>query len=285
MEQEVYADLYVLINFGMDTICLMITATLLHCRVRRWRVTLAAALGGLYALFALLWGAVGWLGVLSDGVMALVLCAVAFAHRGTTLPRLLRLTGVQLLTSVILGGVMTVLYSALNRLSLPFDALQGDGLSVWTFALLTAVAGITTLQGGKWFGIAGKSEYVTIQATLLGKQVTLRALVDSGNLLRDPTGGKSVIVADRKKLSGILPDALLSATSPDRLAALLSDYGIAKQIRLIPTKTATGSAVLPAVIPSELTVTRGKETYPADYLVSVTSLGKNGDFDAIISLH
>ena len=60
----------------------------------------------------------------------------------------------------------------------------------------------------------------------------------------------------------------------------------ARQIRLIPTHTATGSRVLPAVIPSSLTITCGKDTYAADYLIALSSLGSSrGDFDAVISLH
>ena len=285
MEQEVYADLYILINFGMDMICLTITATLLHCRIKRLRLFLAALTGGLYALFSLLWGMGGLAGILLDCLAAAGLCAIAFLEKRTTLSRILRLTGVYLLTSVLLGGAMTALYSLLNRLELPFDQVEGDGISVWTFALLTTVAGFFTLRGGKWFGMAKRTQAVTVTATLFGKEVTLRALVDSGNLLKDPITGKSVIVAEEKKLREILPPALQAANGWEH-AALLSDYELARQIRLIPTHTATGSRVLPAVIPSSLTVTCGKDTYAADYLIALSSLGSSrGDFDAVISLH
>lgn len=286
MEQEIYADLYFLINLGMDSICLMITAALLHCRVRRWRVLLAAICGGLYALGSLLLGVSGFPGLLADCAAALGLSAIAFAEKKSAPLRLLQITGVQLLTSMLLGGVMTVLYTALNRLQLPLDALQGDGLSVWTFALVTAVAGVTTLRGGKWMGVSAKSEYVTVRAVLFDREVTLHALVDSGNLLRDPVSGRSVIVADRKKLCHVLPPTLLRADASRDWSALLSDYDLARQIRLIPTETATGKGLLPALIPQSLTLTRGKETYAADYLIAITTLGKGEkDFDAVISLH
>lgn len=287
MVQEVYADLYVLINFGMDMICLTITATLLHCPVKRWRLFLASLLGGLYALFSLLWGVGGASGILLDCLTAALLCTVAFGEKRTSLWRLLRVTGVYFLTSVLLGGAMTALYSLLNRLELPFDRVEGDGISVWTLALLTTVAGCFTLKSGRWFGIARKTKTVTVRATLFGKEVTLCALVDSGNLLQDPVTGKGVIVADREKLKDVLPPALATATGGwAHSAALLSDQHLARQIRLIPTHTATGSSILPAVIPTSLTVTCGKETYPAEYLIAISSLGKGQeDFDAIISLH
>ena len=83
--QEIYADLYVLINFGMDLLCLTVTASLLHLPARRWRILTAAGMGGLYALLSLLFSPTGLPGLLLDLLAALGLSAVAFAERGTAL--------------------------------------------------------------------------------------------------------------------------------------------------------------------------------------------------------
>ena len=50
MVQEVYVDLYFLINTCMNFLTLMISATLLHRKVSRWRAWIAAAIGGLWAV-------------------------------------------------------------------------------------------------------------------------------------------------------------------------------------------------------------------------------------------
>ena len=55
MEQEVYVDLYFLINTCMNLLTLMISASLLHRKVKRGRAWLAAAAGGLWAVVALFW--------------------------------------------------------------------------------------------------------------------------------------------------------------------------------------------------------------------------------------
>ena len=283
MEQQVYIDLYFLINTSMDLLCLMITASLLHRKVRRWRAVLAAAVGGGYAVLALLFGSAGLLGFLTDCALAFILCAITFAEKKTTLTFLLKTALVNVLTSMILGGVMTGLYALLNRLDLPLDALQGDGLSVWTFALLTLLAGIATLRGGKFLGFSRRTKSVTVQAVLFDREVTLCAFVDSGNLLRDPLSGKSVIVAERKKIKHLLPPALHSA--PASLDPLLQDPKLARRLRLIPTKTATGDSMLVALIPQRLEIFDGKNTYPADYLIAPADLGESANgFDAIIPL-
>lgn len=282
MVTDVYADLYFLVNVCMNLLCLMITGSLLHRRTRRWRAILAASLGGVYALAALLLSLGGILGVLSDVGMALCMCAVAFgAGKGSLLP-LCKATAVQFLTSMILGGVMTALYTLLNRLELPLEMLKGDGLSVWTFALLSAVAGLMTARGGRFFGFSKKTRSVTVSATILGCEVTLRALVDSGNLLRDPVSGRSVIVADRKKLEALLPDGARELLAHPLTA---QDLTYAKQLRLIPAETASGRALLPAFLPSHLSIRDGKSVHGADYLVAAAELGEHArGFDAIIPL-
>ncbi|MBQ7336238.1 MAG: sigma-E processing peptidase SpoIIGA [Clostridia bacterium] len=285
MVQEVYADLYFLINAGMNLICLMITASLLHRPVKRWRALLACALGGAYAVAALLLGAGGFPGFLSDCAAGLLMCAVAFAGAKVSFGTLLKTAAVQVLTSMVLGGIMTALYTVLNRLELPLESLQGDGISVWVFAILTAVAGIATLFGGRFFGLSQKTKSVTVHAVLFGKEITLRAMVDSGNLLRDPISGRSVIVADKKALLATLPPTLAETLNADgsALDRPLQDYEKLRSIRLIPTQTAAGQILLPAIVPERLNITEGKNTYPADYLIAPAELGNAArGFDAVI---
>lgn len=284
MVTEVYADLYFLVNTCMNLLCLMITGTLLHRRTRRVRAILAAALGGVYALLALLFSTGGLLGVLLDVAAAFGMCALTFGDRKTTCLPLLKCTAVQFLTSMILGGIMTVLYTLLNRLELPLEALEGDGLSIWTFALFSAVAGVMTMLGGRFFGISKKTRGVEVEATLFGTALSFRALVDSGNLLRDPISGRYVIVVNRAFLCDALPKAaaslLVSPLSPPRESDVY-----AKQMRLIPAETASGKSLLPAFLPDSLTVTEGRERYAADYLLAAAELGENAKgFDAIIPM-
>ena len=282
MIAEVYTDLYFLINTCMDLLCLMITGALLHRRTHRLRAILAAALGGSYALLALLFSLAGLPGILLDAAVALAMCAITFSGKGTTLPALLKAGGVYVLVSMILGGVMTVLYTLLNRLQLPLEALHGDGLSVWMFALLSVVAGVMTACGGRFFGLSGKTRSVTVCATVLGTKITLQALVDSGNLLRDPVSGRAVIVADRTLLCNLLPDELAHLLS-DPLGERTGAY--ATRLRLIPAGGATGEALLPAILPERLSVTDGKSTFEGDYLLAAAELGDRlRGFDAVIPL-
>jgi stage II sporulation protein GA (sporulation sigma-E factor processing peptidase) len=283
MVQEVYIDLYILVNVSMDLLCLLTVAALLHQRTRRWRAVLASILGGLYAAAALLLGLEGFWGLLGDAVAAFAMCVITFGVRRRSVWHAIRPIPILMLVSMTLGGIMTALYAALNRLRLPFEALEGDGLSVWTFALLTAVASFATLRGGRLFGFSHKTRSVTVSATLLGRDVTFCALVDSGNFLRDPLSGKSVIVVDAEKLRGVLPQNLLDACKSGTVSSFLATFDGARLCRLIPTKTASGEGFLLALLPDKLTVSDGKSTLPADYLIAPAPLGSAAEgFDAVI---
>ncbi|MBR7099299.1 MAG: sigma-E processing peptidase SpoIIGA [Clostridia bacterium] len=279
MQQEVYADLYILVNTGMDLLCLMITAALLHRKILRSRAIVGALFGGAYALLALLCGFGGLWGVILDVLAAFLMCMIVFAVKGESFLFLCKVTAVDVIASAFLGGVMTALYTWLNRMELPMEQLGEDGISVWMFAALATVSGFLTAKGGMFFGLSHKTKSLTLEAVLFGKRVTLRAMVDSGNLLRDPLSGRSVIAADRKTLEKILPKDF------PKEGEMNTAHALAKKVRIIPTHTAVGSGMLTAIVPDSLTVIDRHGRHPCDYLIAPVSLkGKAEGFDALIPM-
>ena len=285
MEQEVYVDLYFLINACMNLLTLMITATLLHRKASRPRAWIAATVGGIWAVLALFSGMDDFLIILCDGAIIFLMSAIVFANPKTSFFTLLKCTAVGVLTSMILGGVMTALYSLFNRIRLPLDNTQENSASILVFAIIAALAGVATVQGGRFLGLSKKSEYVTVNAVLFGKSVTLRAMVDTGNRLREPISGRSVIVADKTRILALLPPSLSKDLQSPCAEKWFSQKRYATHIRLVPTNTATGTGMLPAILPDKLTLTSGKETYAADYLIAPAPMENNSDFDAVIAIH
>ena len=283
MIRDVYVDLYFLINLSMNLLCLMITASLLHRPARRWRAILAAGLGALYAVLSLLYGLGGFIGFFTDVSLGILMCSVTFLEKRTSPMRLFKYAAVHLLTSMLLGGIMTALYTLLNQLHLPLEMFRGDAPSVWSFAILSALAAIFTARGGRFLGRSAKTRCVTVNATLFGRKITLRALVDTGNLLRDPVSGKSVIVADRQKLLDALPRDAAAALASTDPAAWLSKASIAQRVRILPMHTANGESLLPALLPDALTLTEGKQTIPSNHLIAPAILATHADgYDAVI---
>jgi hypothetical protein len=108
-------------------------------------------------------------------------------------------------------------------------------------------------------------------------------MVDSGNLLRDPTGGRAVICGDPAVLEAILSPSLyrvLRGEIPQRGELSPDD---ARRVRVIPAKTATGEGLLYGFLPDRVTVTaegqdRGTDT---DAVLALTPIPTEG-VDALV---
>lgn len=280
---DVWLDLYFLVNAGMDYLCILLAARMLHRPTGRLRAMAAAILGGIYASVELLIAAKGILPILSEGCVAVLIAVIAFWERGERKLRFLRVPVVFVFLSVMLGGLMTALCAGLNRLDLPLGSVGEEGISVWVFALMSAVSGFLTVRGGKFFGKSRRERTVTVNAVVRGREITLTALVDSGNLLRDPVSGRQVIVASPERMEGVLPFDLSEAFPSPAWERWMATRENAAALRLIPIETAAGDKVLPALIPDRLTVTDEDGTLPADYLIAVGKVGGRwDDFDAVI---
>ncbi len=284
MEVEVYADLLFLINAGMDGLCLLLTSRILHRKAKPWRVLLGAILGGIYAVAALLFETGRVLSLLLDAGVCLAMCGVVFAGRHKEGARRLPLTaGVYFLLSMVMGGVMTAMYHLLNRAGMTSLLSElfpegGDGLGSWLFLLLALLGGGISLWGGR---LAGRSRAVTactVSVELDGKTVELRGMVDSGNLLRDPVGGRLVICADGEALRGVPAPSLaavLRGVSPQAVNLSPADT---RRVRVIPAGTAMGGGLLYGFLPDRVTVTVGTEraAREVDVVVAVTEIATAG---------
>ena len=57
--------------------------------------------------------------------------------------------------------------------------------------------------------ISKKDCFCEIKLTVLGKEKTFTAMIDTGNLLQDPISGNPVIVIEKESLEGFIPRAIL----------------------------------------------------------------------------
>ena len=283
MEVEVYADLLFLINAGMDGLCLLLTGRLLHRKTRLRRMIPAVLLGGIYAVAALFPQVGMGVSLILDGIVCLAMCAMVFGGKeGGGIKGLLLSAGVYFLLSMALGGIMTALYHLLNRAGaadlLPFLTEGSDGPTSWLFLLLALLGGCISLWGGRLTQRSKRVVLCTVTVVLEGKQVDLRGMVDSGNLLRDPMGGRVVICVKQDTITPILSPALgrvMAGIPPHRAILTPSE---SKRIRLIPTATATGNTLLYGFLPDRILLQTEGDRYgrEVDAVVGVTHIHTEG---------
>ncbi len=285
---DVYADLLFLINAAMDGLCLSAAARLCHRRTRAWRLLLAAVVGGVYAPLALLVPVGRWTALLVDLGVCGIMCVLTFGRR-----RLWSVSLVYIALSMALGGVMTALYNLFNQAGLA-DHLPAaeDGAGAWLFLLLALGGMVITLRGGHVLRRASSNRFCTVTVTLGDRSLSLCALIDTGNHLTDPLDGRAVICVDQAAITPLVSLQLRSIIdsaldgqipSPDALADLPEAF----RFRLIPTQTATGHSLLPALRPDRITITPIRDTprrSPAPDVDALIALipTPTGDFQAIL---
>ena len=195
---KIYADVLFAINFSMDLISLFITSLILRRKASKKRFLLSAAMGGLYGVLAVILP----LNTITSGIfsviVSLIMCYISFFEKSIK-----RLTGLYIIywgASACLGGIMSVLYSFLNKLLAEY--IENFSYSnVYTGARFFVVAILSILISiilSRFFTTEKSIKFAKISVKIDKKEFELNALCDSGNLLTEPISGKSVILVSEK---------------------------------------------------------------------------------------
>ncbi|MBQ8768769.1 MAG: sigma-E processing peptidase SpoIIGA [Oscillospiraceae bacterium] len=187
----VYLDLVMLVNFLVDLLLLIAANRLCGYPVKIKRAVLSAGIGAVYAGVCILPG-FRFLGNVFWRLMMLALMSgVAFGWNAS----ILRRSAIFVFLSMALGGIALGL---------------GNGSII---ALIAAAAGVCILCVVGFRGGAAAKEYVTVQLTYGGVTRELTALLDTGNALKDPITGQSVLVVGSdvaKQMLGLSQGQLLA---------------------------------------------------------------------------
>ena len=198
----VSVEVYFLTNFLMDFAATAIVARSLG-RVRWRRVALAAALGAVWATLAQLPRLRFIASAGGAAAMAFVLAAVAMPP--DCLRSALRAGAALLGGALFLGGVQL----AAVRL------FAGAGAAAFIAGALLGAMALLAATGARQKRLVTWEVQVFLSAG--GGEARFRALVDTGNRLREPFSGLPVLICERGVLADVLPagyDALPPGETP-----------------------------------------------------------------------
>ncbi len=231
----VYIDALFLLNLTINYLLLLASARLAGETLRRGRMALGAALGGLYAA-AVFFPGMGFLThplcKLGSAVLML-LCAFGGSRR------LVRVGLVFFGVAAAFGGAIFAIELLSGRgLTLRngvFTSTMDLRLILLAAAICYVVITFVFQRTARHTAPAG--ELAPVVLTLGERRVALTALVDTGNTLADPVTNRPVMVAEGEKAAGLFPagEAPTGAELRDPVAAMerLSGQGCGR-LRLLP---------------------------------------------------
>ncbi len=274
----VYADVLFALNACVNYLMLLVSARVAGAHIRRVRLALAGGLGGFYAVAALLPGC----GVLQGVWMkALVWAAMLVLAFGAT-KKTLRLGLLFLAASFAFGGVV---FALMQLLDAGVMVLPGGAFYPVSAGALLTLAGVTYLAAWLVFSRLGEhtgGQIATLTLFLGAHTVTVRALRDSGNTLKDPITNEPVLVAGWQTAAQLLPEAKLQQaefSDPAALLRRLSEQNPALRLRLVPYRAVgTQSGLLLA---ARCTAGQAGRKRPVLVAFSPTSVSDAGNYEAL----
>lgn len=267
----VYADEVFLLNGIVDYLLLLSAARLAGEPLRRLRMALAAALGGVYAAAIFFPGFQFLASPLCKLAVAAAMTLVAFGGSR----RLLRVSLVFLGVGAAFGGgvlALQLLFGAPAVLDLKTVLLAAAGCYAFLSLLFHG--------GAKHTG----RELAPAELTLGERRCLLTALIDTGNTLTDPATGRPVMVAEGEKTASLFPAG--QAPGPEELTdpvgALERRREAGRHWRLIPYQAVGVSCGLLLAVRVDRARVAGEDYGPILVALAPGRLSDGGGYNALI---
>lgn len=206
----IYIDVVFLENLVMNSIILVASGIILKKKMKWIRIILASSLGAIYTII----GYISVLEIYSNLILKVILSIliIYIAFNPQTVKQLWKDLLIFYLTSFVFGGVAFALIYVVK----PQDILMKNGLFLGTYplktVLLAAIVAFIIIIAA--FAIAKtkfskKDMFCDVEVELNNKIIKTRAMIDTGNLLKEPITNTPVIVLEHTLLYECVPKEIL----------------------------------------------------------------------------
>ena len=206
----IYIDVVFLENLVMNSIILIASGIILRKKLKWIRILLASSLGAIYTII----GYISVLEIYSNLVLKVILSIliIYIAFNPQTVKQLWKDVLIFYLTSFVFGGVAFALIYVVK----PQDILMKNGLFLGTYplktVLLAAIVAFIIIIAA--FAIvktkfSKKDMFCDVEVELNNKKIKTRAMIDTGNLLKEPITNTPVIVLEHTLLYECVPKEIL----------------------------------------------------------------------------
>lgn len=286
----IYLDIVLIENLCMNYIILYATGIIYKTKTKMLRLLFSSAIGAVYAVLAYMQVLEIYSNLLLKFLLSVGMVYLAYS------PKTLKILGKQLLlfyiTSSVFGGVAFALLYFVK----PQDIFMKNGLYIGTYPIkIVALGAIVSyivikfalkLIKGK---LTRKELFCQILIRLGEEKIIVTAMLDTGNLLKEPITKTPVIIVEKQSLATILPkeilenlDFILDGTNKTELG----EY--ATRFRVIPfSSLGKQNGMLLGMKMDEVEIiTEEGNTTVSNVIIGISneSLTKNGLYTALVGL-
>ena len=207
----IYVDVVLIENLIMNYIILLATGLILKIKIKHIRLMLGGLLGAIYSIVAY----TGILKIYSSFILKIILSIIIvyIVYNPQSVKKLCKELLFFYLTSFVFGGAAFALIYIVK----PQDILMKNGLFLGTYPLKTVILAaivafvvvITafTIIKSKF---TKKDMICEIEVKLNSKIIKTEALIDTGNMLKEPITNTPVVVIEHTLLYDCIPKEILN---------------------------------------------------------------------------
>ena len=290
----IYIDIIIVENLIMNYIILYATALISKSKISHLRIFLASLIGAIYAITEYISKLDIYSNMLMKVILSIIIIIVAFYPQNVK--KLCKQLVLFYLTTFTFGGIATYLIYVLK----PQNIVIKNGVYVGTYVLkvifIGAIVGTIILIISFKLAknkITKKDMFCKVKIKLNAKEVTLDAMVDTGNMLKEPLTGNPVVVVEKTSLYDLIPKEILNNTESilggdfEKIPENIKEEYISR-LKIIPfSSLGKQNGMLLGIKPEKLEVINEQnEEQKNNVIIGIynKSLTKRGEYKALIGI-
>lgn len=207
----IYIDLIILENICMNYIILFGTAYIMKIKIKYFKILISSIIGAIYSVLLYMQIIPIYSNVIMKFFLSIVMTYIAYN------PKNIKLALKELILFYLISFVFGGCAFALLYFVKPENIFMRNGVYIGTYPLKIAFLGgivgfIITYIAFRMIKNRTSKNNIIYKLKIInnGKSIEINALLDTGNMLKDPITKTPVIVVEKEQLKELLPEIVLN---------------------------------------------------------------------------
>ena len=280
IHQVIYVDVLILLNLILNYLLLASTAAIISTKIKPFRLILSSSLGAIYSLIIFIPNLNLFFSLLLKIVCSVLMVLIAFNFN--SVKQFGRAYASFFLANFMFAGLMLAVWITFkpNGMIYQNGAVYFDINAVYLIIGAVICYIVSLLISHFIKRRAPDSHIMNLKINNKDEFVYIKALLDTGNTLKEPFSSFPVIICEYQAIKKIIPDNIKDFINKP----IQSDFSTIDNIRFVSFKSVGGSGLLPAFKPKSVEFKiKNKNFNISDvYLAVYNKSLSNGEYNALM---